>query len=161
MMRASLLGFCTWILTSSALQAQDRIYLVGEDKPLVGEIKSINKTEVKFETRKQEERLLAPNEIATIKWDGEPARFSAGRNMEEGGNYERALDAYQDALGAVSSTAENIKDDIRYHRLRTEAKMVLANQKLPDGKDAEAVITALQTFLKEHRNFYIFDCSET
>lgn len=149
-------SFSLLLLMQTMLSAQDRVYLVGEDKPEVGKITGTTKLEVKFETRKKESKTFTPPEIDYIKWDKEPTRFSAARNMEAKGDFSRALEAYQDAKRESSGGSEQLKEDLTFHRLRTEAKMVMAGEELAQGRTPEKISKELQVFLDDHKLFYAY-----
>ena len=135
--------------TASPLWAVDTINVKSTGKPVQGEITTVNKTDVTIKPKTGAEQKIPANDIASIKWDGEPAKLSIAKGDEERGNFEKALDTYTDAHKDATG---KLKTYLDFVIARTIAKQGLEDDsKLDDG------IKKLETYLKangDHLGYY-------
>lgn len=129
------------VLTASPLWAVDTVNVKSTGKPVQGEITTANKTEVTVKPRTGEAQKIPANDIASIKWDGEPAKLSIAKGDEERGNYEKALDTYTEAHKDATG---KLKTYLDFLIARTMAKQALEDEsKLDDAiKKVEAYLKA-------------------
>ncbi|MEZ6046374.1 MAG: tetratricopeptide repeat protein [Planctomycetaceae bacterium] len=149
-------AIATLIILNSGAIAQDRITQVGVDKAITGKITGMTNQEISLETRRDGVLKVTPNQVLEIKWDDEPPRFSAGRSYEEKGMFQRAYEAYQEALTDLEPDHPMIKADIEFHILRLKARMVMSGATLPDNQKPADLINALKTFLDQHKENYVY-----
>ena len=136
-------------LTVSPLWAVDTINVKSTGKPVQGEITTVNKTEVTIKPRTGEPQKIPANDIASIKWDGEPAKLSIAKGDEERGNFEKALDTYNDAHKDATG---KLKTYLDFLIARTIAK-----QALEDESKIDDAIKKVEVYLKanaDHVGYY-------
>ena len=140
----------TLALTASPLWAVDTINVKSTGKPVQGEITTVNKTEVTIKPRTGEAQKIPANDIASIKWDGEPAKLSIARGDEERGNFDKALDTYTEAH--KDATNGKLKTYLDFSIART-----LAKQALDDDSKIDDAIKKVEAYLKtnaDHLGYY-------
>ncbi len=123
------------------------------DKPVSGEISGMSKTEVtiKVTAPKADTIKVAPNDIASIAWNGEPPECNVARKDEEGGRYQKAIDGYQKAMQSTKATNPNFKIDLEFSIARATAKIALT-----DGSKLDDAIKKLEDFQKKQGDNYRF-----
>ncbi|QDU78358.1 tol-pal system protein YbgF [Polystyrenella longa] len=149
-------AFSLIVLSCLNVSAQDRITRSGGDKPILGKIKEMTNEVITIETKRDGVVKVTPNQIEEIKWDDEPARFSAGRSLEEKGYFPRAFEAYEEALADLDAGLPMIKTDIEYHLLHLKANMAMSGATLPNNQTSDQLITEFKTFLDQHKNSYVY-----
>src|SRR3990167_4486855 len=68
------------------------------DKPAQGTISEMTRESVTVKPRLGDPVKVPANDIASIRWDGEPAKLNLARADEDGGRFEKALTTYQEVL---------------------------------------------------------------
>lgn len=129
--------------TVSPLWAIDIVTRKSTTKQVQGEIGAISKTEVTVKPRNGEPDKIPANDIANIKWDGEPAKLNIARGNEDRGLFDQALETYtevhKDAIG-------KLKTHLEFLIART-----LAKQALEDASKIDEAVKKLEAFSKnEH-----------
>jgi tetratricopeptide (TPR) repeat protein len=124
------------------------------DKPLAGEVTDVSKTEVTIKVKSpREETIKVPaNAVISITWTGEPADLSQARSEENGGKYQRAIDAYQKAQAAYTGNNLLLKTEIEYGIARSVAWLALANQEKFD--EAAKRLEDFRSKNGDHYRFY-------
>ena len=136
-------------LTASPLWAVDTVNIKSTGKPVTGEITTSNKTEVTIKPRTGEAVKVPANDIASIKWDGEPAKLSIARGDEDRGNFQKALDTYTEAHKDATG---KLKTYLDFSIARTMAK-----QALDDESTIDDAVKRMEAYLKanaDHLGFY-------
>ncbi len=128
------------VLTASPLWAVDTINVKSTGKPVQGEITTVNKTEVTIKPRTGDAQKIPANDIASIKWDGEPAKLTIAKGDEERGNFEKALDIYAEAHKDATG---KLKTYLDFLIARTMAK-----QALDDESKIDDAIKKVEAYLK-------------
>jgi tetratricopeptide (TPR) repeat protein len=137
-------------LSASPLWAVDTINVKSTGKPVQGEITTVNKTEVTIKPRTGADQKIPANDIASIKWDGEPAKLSIAKGDEERENFDKALDTYTDAHKDASG---KLKTYLDFLIARTMAKQAL----LVDDSKTDDAIKKVEAYLKanaDHLGYY-------
>jgi len=129
--------------------ALDAVYREGRQSRQQGEIIGFTRTELKLKRGNRPAESIPANEIRRVMWDGEDPSLNLRRADEEAGRYDRALEAYQQALEAAPASARNLKDDLTYLIARTTAKIAIA-----DPTKADAAIAKLDGFLEAHPDHF-------
>ncbi|MCX7421173.1 MAG: tetratricopeptide repeat protein [Planctomycetia bacterium] len=126
--------------TVSPLWAIDIVTLKSTTKQVQGEIGAINKTEVAVKPRTGDPIKVPANDIASVKWDGEPAKLNIARGNEDRGLFDQALETYsevhKDAIG-------KLKVHLEFLIART-----LAKQALEDASKIDDAVKKLEAFSK-------------
>ena len=136
-------------LTASPLWAVDTINVKSTGKPVQGEITTVNKTEVTIKPKTGEQQKIPANDIASIKWEGEPAKLSIAKGDEERGNFEKALDTYTDAHKEATGKLKTYLDFV--------IARTLAKQALDDESKLDDAIKKMEAYLKanaDHLGYY-------
>lgn len=136
-------------LAASPLWAVDTITVKSTGKPVQGEITTVNKTEVTIKPRTGEAQKIPTNDIASIKWDGEPAKLTIAKGDEERGNFEKALDTYTDAHKDASGKLKTYLDFV--------ISRTMAKQALEDESKLDDAIKKVEAYLKanaDHLGYY-------
>lgn len=130
-------------LTVSPLWAIDIVTLKSTTKQVQGEIGAINKTEIAVKPRTGEPIKIPANDIASIKWDGEPAKLGIARGNEDRGLLDQALETYTEVHKDASG---KLKTHLEFLIART-----LAKQALEDASKIDEAAKKLEAFSKaEH-----------
>jgi len=115
-------------LQVSLLDAADSIQRRSGGTAVQGDITEITKTEVTIQptlkTRPIEK--IPANDIARVRFDGEPIPLNLLRNTEENGRYEDAIKGYTEHLKEAGANAR-LKTDLEFLIARSTAKLALAN----------------------------------
>lgn len=137
------------VLTASPLWAIDTVTVKSTNKQILGEISTANKTEVTIKPKTGDAVKIPANDIAAIKWEGEPAKLNIAKGDEDRGNFEKALETY----GEVHKDASGkLKTYLDFLIARTMAK-----QALDDDSKLDDAVKKMEAFLKanpEHLGFY-------
>ena len=88
------LAIAALVLTASPLWAIDTVTVKSTNKQVLGEISTANKTEVTIKPKTGDAVKIPANDIANIKWEGEPAKLNIAKGDEDRGNFDKALDTY-------------------------------------------------------------------
>ena len=120
----SLAGMILVGVLADRAPAVDTVTRKSTKTPASGEITKITKTDLTVVRLKKEEKIPA-NDVARVKWDGEPAKLNIVRTAEEQGQLQRALDGYTEAL--AEAKGQKLKTDVEFLIARTTAKMALAD----------------------------------
>jgi len=143
------LAIAALVLTASPLWAIDAVTVKSTNKQILGEISTANKTEVTIKPKTGDAVKIPSNDIASIKWEGEPAKLNIAKGDEDRGNYEKALETYTEVHKDASG---NLKTYLDYLITRTMAK-----QALEDDSKLDDAIKKMEAFLKanpDHVGYY-------
>ncbi len=149
MTKTRYLSFAALVLSASPLWAIDTVTVKSTNKQILGEIGAANKTELTIKPKTGEAVKIPANDIAAIKWEGEPAKLNIAKGDEDRGNYQKALDTYTEVHKDASG---KLKTYLDFLIARTMAKLALED----DSKIDDAV-KKMEGFLKanpEHVGFY-------
>ncbi len=117
---------------------------------LVGQITGISSEGITMEIgSKKAETKVPANEIARVRFDGEPALLNSARNKEEAGHLAEALDAYEEFLASAPAGARHLRTDLEFLIARTSARIALADPSLIAG-----AVQKLDAFRKAHPDSY-------
>ena len=131
-------------LTVSPLWAVDVVTRKSTTKQVQGEIGAITKIEITVKPRTGEPDKIPANDIASIKWDGEPAKLGIARGSEDRGNLDQALETYTEVHKDASG---KLKTHLEFLIARTIAKQALDT----DVSKLDEAVKKLETFSKaEH-----------
>ena len=146
------IGLLAAVNSASAI---DEVIRKSGETSAKGDITEINKDGVTVTMKVGNKTTVVPsNDIAKIRWDGEPAKLNLARGNEDGGRLEIALTGYQEAERDPRANKENIKKDIQYMIARTMGKMALAQP-----SKADDAISKLEAFSKANPDhFYFYEC---
>ncbi len=154
MFRTGRLSLVALVLVSSAsvATAADVLEQRGVTAKISGKVTGVSKDKVSFETGKGEKKDIPTNEISEILWDGEPAALKSARNNEAAGKLQQALDGFAKAAADNKSDNPNVKTDIDFFTVRTQARMALTDPaKIPD---ALKKLSEFQSKNSDSRHFY-------
>ncbi|MFM9966215.1 MAG: tetratricopeptide repeat protein [Planctomycetaceae bacterium] len=143
------LALAALVLTASPLWAIDIVTQKSTNKQILGEISSANKTEVTIKPKTSDAVKIPANDIAAIKWEGEPAKLNIAKGDEERGNFEKALDTYTEAQKEASG---KLKTYLDFLIARTMAKRALE-----EGANFDEAVKKMEAYLKanpDHVGFY-------
>ena len=142
-------AFGALVLAVSPLWALDIVTQKSTNKPIIGEIGATNKTELTITPKNGAAQKIPANDIAKIKWDGEPPKLGIAEGDEERGNYEKALETYTEV---IKDSSGKLKTYLEFLIARTMAKMAL-----DDPTKMDDAIKRLETFTKtnaEHFGYF-------
>jgi tetratricopeptide (TPR) repeat protein len=105
--------------------AVDIVTQKSTNKQIQGEIGAINKTELTIKPRTGDPIKIPANDIASIKWDGEPAQLTIAKGDEEREHFDKALDTYKDAH---KNATGKLKTYLDFLIARTMAKQALVDE---------------------------------
>jgi tetratricopeptide (TPR) repeat protein len=128
------------VFAASPLWAVDIVTRKSTGKPVQGEIGAINKTEIVLKPRNGEPDKIPANDIASIKWDGEPAKLNLARGNEDRGLFEQALETYTEVH---KDAGGKLKTHLEFLIARTIAK-----QALEDASKIDDAVKKLEAFSK-------------
>ena len=143
------LAVASVLALSAAAWAIDIVTQRSTNKQHLGEIGAISKTELTIKPRTGDAVKIPANDIAAIKWDGEPPKLAIAKGDEERGNFDKALDTYTEVQKDASG---KLKTYLEFLISRTMAK-----QALDDDSKLEAAIKRLDAFTKtqsDHLGFF-------
>lgn len=141
--------FCVSLAWSVAVRAADDTIKKTSGEQIKAPVDSVSKDGVKY-TKSGKEASLAPYEIESIKFSGEPAQLLLIRNQVTSGAYDNALKAL-DKIDADSISRDEVKPEIAWLRAYCNAQMAFGGGvTIPD---AYKLVTA---FIKDHPNSYHF-----
>jgi tetratricopeptide (TPR) repeat protein len=137
--RQSLAFAAALLLSTAPGWAVDIVTQKSTNKQILGEISTINKTELTIKPRTGDPVKIPANDIASIKWEGEPASLLIAKGDEEREHFDKALDTYNDAY---KNATGKLKTYLEFLISRTMAKQALADEtKLDEAiKKAEAYV---------------------
>lgn len=133
----------------TSLSAADIVTQKSTNKQILGDIGTVNKNELTIKPRTGPEQKIPANDVAAIKWDGEPAKLTIAKGDEERGNFQKALETYTDAHKEASG---KLKTYLDFLIARTMAK-----QALEDDSKLDEAIKKVEGYLKanpDHLGFY-------
>lgn len=137
------------VLTASPLWAIDIVTQKSTNKQILGEISTANKTEVTIKPKTGDPVKIPANDIAAIKWEGEPAKLNIAKGFEDRGNFVQALETYIDVHKDASG---KLKTYLDFLIARTMAK-----QSLDNGAALDEAVKKMEAYLKanaDHVGFY-------
>jgi tetratricopeptide (TPR) repeat protein len=143
------LSFAVLVLTAARLWAVDTVTVKSTNKQILGDIGTANKTELIIKPKTGEAVKIPANDIASIKWEGEPAKLNIAKGDEERENYERALETY---IEVHKDASGKLKTYLDFLIARTIVKKALA-----DGSKIDDAAKKMEAFLKanpDHVGFY-------
>ncbi len=141
--------FIGLLAMSSPAWAIDIVTQRSTNKQHFGEIGAITKTELTIKPKTGDAVKIPANDIAAIKWDGEPAKLTIAKGDEERGHFDKAIDTYTEVQKDASG---KLKTYLEFLISRTMAK-----QALEDDSKLEAAIKRLEAFTKaqsDHLGFF-------
>lgn len=127
-------------VTASPLWAIDVVTLKSTNKQVQGEIGAINKTEIAVKPRNGDPIKVPANDIASIKWEGEPAKLNIARGNEDRGLLDQALETYTEVHKDANG---KLKTHLEFLIART-----LAKQALEDASKIDEAVKKLEAFSK-------------
>lgn len=142
-------SFASVALAASSLFAVDTVTQRSTNKQHVGEIGATSKTELTITPKTGPVVKIPANDIASIKWEGEPAKLGPAKVAEDRGHYAEALETFVDVH---KDSTGKLKTYLDFLISRTIAK-----QSLEDPDKADEAIKKLETFTKanpEHIGYY-------
>ena len=71
------------------------------NKQHFGEIGAVSKTELTIKPKTGDPVKIPVNDIAAIKWDGEPAKLAIAKGDEDRGHYDKAIDLRARVMSSV------------------------------------------------------------
>lgn len=146
----SLSLFALGLLIDSPAGATETINRKRE-KAISGEVTGVSKTEVtiKVTAPKADTVKVAPNDIVSIIWTGEPPESNVARKDEEGGRYQKAIDGYLKSQQTAKSPSANFKNDLEFGIARATGKMALS-----DSSKVDEAIKKLEDFKSKQGDHY-------
>jgi tetratricopeptide (TPR) repeat protein len=143
-----LIVFCIGMAGGAARAADDTIKKTSGEQ-IKAAIESVSKEGIKY-TKSGKEESLAPNEIDSIRFSGEPAQLLLIRNQVSSGAYDNALKAL-DKIDAASQSRSEVKQDIAWLRAYCNAQMAFGG-----GATIADAYKLVNAFIKENSNSYHF-----
>src|SRR5439155_21258025 len=127
----------TLVFFVSPLWAIDVVTQKSTKKQVLGEIGAITRAQITIKPKSGDAVKIEANDIASIKWDGEPAKLNIARGDEDRGNFEKALETYSEVL---KDSSGKLKTHLEFLVARTLAKQAFDDPaKLDDAvKQLEA-----------------------
>lgn len=143
------LAVVVFAMTASPLWAIDTVTVKSTSKQILGDISVANKTEVTIKPKTGEAVKIPANDVASIKWEGEPPKLNLAKVAEERGNLDTALETYVDVHKDASG---KLKTYLDFLIARTMAK-----QALEDDSKLDDAVKKMEAYLKanvDHVGFY-------
>jgi tetratricopeptide (TPR) repeat protein len=129
--------------------AVDTVTRRSTEKPAVGEITTVSRTEIVVSPKIGSPTTVPANDIIDVDWEAAPPSLKLGRSQESSGQFDLALKSYQQAVTENQSSNANVRGEIEFSLARITAKVALGDPtKLAD---ATANLTA---FTEKHRDHY-------
>lgn len=132
-----------------AARAADDTIKKASGEQVKAPVESVSKEGIKY-TKSGKEQSLAPYEIESIKFSGEPAQLMLIRNQVTSGAYDNALKQL-DKIDADAISRVEVKPEISWLRAYCNAQMAFGGG--ATIQDAYKLVTA---FIKENPNSYHF-----
>ena len=136
-------------MLSAHVLAVDTVIRRSTDKPAVGEITSVSKTEVVVTPKVGQPTTVPANDIVDIDYAVAPPSLRLGRSQERSGQFEQALQSYAEAATDSATTSANLRAEIEFLQARTAGKAALG-----DSTKLAATAEGLQGFLDRNRDHY-------
>lgn len=131
---------------ASPLFAVDIVTQRSTNKQIIGDIGAISRTEITVKPKTGAEVKIPANDIAAIKWDGEPAKLAIARGDEDRGNFDKALETYTEVHKDASG---KLKTYLDFLIARTMAK-----QSLEDSAKVDDAVKRLEGFTKSNAEHF-------
>lgn len=140
---------CISLTWGVAARAADDTIKKASGEQVKAPIDSVSKEGIKY-TKSGKEESLAPYEIESIKFSGEPAQLQLIRNQVTSGAFDNALKAL-DKIDADSVSRAEAKPDISWLRAYCNAQMAFGG-----GATIQDAYKLVSAFIKENPNSYHF-----
>ncbi len=125
---------------TSSLFAVDEVTQKSVTKKAIGEITNLSRTELTINQKTGGILKIPANDIASIKWDGEPPKLGIARGDEERGVLEKALETY---VEVHKESSGKMKTYLDFLISRTMAKLAL-----DDPARVDDAVKKLEAFTK-------------
>lgn len=142
----SLAAWGAFAALASPLWAVDIVTQKSTNKQLIGEVGASNRTELTLTPKNGAAIKIPANDIASIKWEGEPAKLGIARGDEDRGNYDKALETY---LEVHKDASGKLKTYLDFLIART-----MARQSLDDPSRVDDAAKKLEAFLKSNAEHF-------
>lgn len=141
------LGAATWLAAADTSLRADSVRRRSSGQ-VIGTVSDVSHDAVTVRARTTTEKIPA-GDVASIRFDGEPAVLNLGRQAEEQENLDFALEKYREAAAAKPKGL--VETDLQFFIARTLAREALVDP----GKLPEAT-RLLEQFGKDHPESYHF-----
>ncbi len=116
------------------LSAADIVTIKSSEKNVSGDVSQVTKTELTINAGLKKDKItkIPANDIARVKWDGEPISLRLAINAELQGHLADALQRYSQLQADNKSNRPYLKADLSFFIARTTAKISLTDPTMLD-----------------------------
>ncbi len=134
---------------SRSAVAVDTVTRGSTEKRAACEITEVTRTEVTVTPKVGSPTVVPANDVLRIEWDSEPAALKLARSKLAGGQYELAIQDFNQAQTEVAANKEQLRAEIAYGIAHATGKLALA-----DPEKLGTAVELLTAFIDTHADHY-------